>query len=106
MWWSQGGRNDKIAQARITLDKQGYTRVNPRPRPCVHPLTHTHSHTHTHTHTPTRTQKYAILIAFSQQQWLRERPSFLRYTYIAVNEIGKKKFSLLFLQPVRLKISL
>jgi hypothetical protein len=27
--------------------------------------------------------QYVILIAFTQQQWLRERASTLRYTYIA-----------------------
>ena len=27
--------------------------------------------------------KYVILSAFPQQQWLHERPSILRYTYIA-----------------------
>ena len=30
----------------------------------------------------THTHKYLILIAFPQQQWLRERASVLRYTYI------------------------
>jgi hypothetical protein len=38
-------------------------------------------------HTPTRpdisTHRYIILIVFPRQQWLRERVSFLRYTYIA-----------------------
>ena len=29
------------------------------------------------------TQKYVILIAFPRQQWLRERASVLRYTYLA-----------------------
>ena len=33
--------------------------------------------TNTHTHT-----QYVILIAFAQQQWLHERASTLRYTYI------------------------
>jgi hypothetical protein len=32
--------------------------------------------------THTRSE-YVILIAFSRQQWLRERASMLRYTYIA-----------------------
>jgi len=36
------------------------------------------THTHTHTHT-----EYVKLIAFPQQQWLRERTSMLRYIYIA-----------------------
>ena len=30
-----------------------------------------------------RTDQYIILIAFSQQQWFRERAAVLRYTYIA-----------------------
>ena len=31
-----------------------------------------------------------ILIAFARQQWLRERASILRYTYIAINETRDK----------------
>jgi len=38
------------------------------------------THTHTHTHTQI---KHVIFIAFPLQQWLRERVSMLRYTYIA-----------------------
>jgi len=38
----------------------------------------THTHTHTHTHT-----QYVIPIAFPLQQWLCERASLLRYTYMA-----------------------
>jgi len=34
--------------------------------------------THTHTHT-----EYVIFIALPLQQWLHERASMLRYTYIA-----------------------
>ena len=37
---------------------------------CITKATHTHS-------------KYVIVIAFTRQQWLRERASMLRYTYIA-----------------------
>jgi len=33
--------------------------------------------------TNTRSE-YVILIAFPQQQWLQERASILRYTYIAI----------------------
>jgi hypothetical protein len=36
------------------------------------------THTHTHTHS-----QYVILIAVPLQQWLHERPSMSRYTYIA-----------------------
>jgi len=41
-------------------------------------------HTHTHTHTRTYSE-YAILIAFSWQQWLRERASMLCDTYTAIS---------------------
>ena len=54
------------------LDKQGYTRA----RTCT--WHHAWASTHTHTHT----QKHVILFAFPLQQWLRERASVLRYTYI------------------------
>jgi len=54
--------DDNMAHAHCMLDKYGYT----------------HTHTHTHTHTV-----YIILIAFPLQQWLLERASLLRYTYIA-----------------------
>ena len=36
----------------------------------------THTHTHTHSHTQFNT-------ALPQEQWLRERASFLRYPYTA-----------------------
>ena len=36
----------------------------------------------THTRARAHTQQYIILIAFPQQQWLRERDSMLRYTCI------------------------
>ena len=39
--------------------------------------------THPHARTRPHTDKYVILIAFSLQQWFRERASMLRYTYIA-----------------------
>jgi hypothetical protein len=48
--------DNNMAHAHCMLDTQGYT----------------------HTHTG-----YVILIAFPPQQWLHERPSMLRYTYIA-----------------------
>ena len=38
--------------------------------------THTRARAHTHS-------QYAILIAFPREQWLRERASMLRYTFIA-----------------------
>jgi hypothetical protein len=41
------------------------------------PVTHMHARMHAHT------VQYVILTAFPQQQWLRERASVLRYTYIA-----------------------
>ena len=42
------------------------------------PGIHMHGRTRKHAHT----DQYVILIAFPQQQWLRERASMLRYTYI------------------------
>jgi hypothetical protein len=42
------------------------------------PSTHIHARTRKHAHT----DQYAILTAFPQQQWLRERASILGYTYI------------------------
>jgi len=41
------------------------------------------THTHTHTH-------YVIFIAFPLQEWLHERTSMLRYTYIVclVSSVG------------------
>jgi len=41
------------------------------------------SNTHTHTHTHTHTQVCIIRIAFALQQWLHQRVSVSRYTYIA-----------------------
>jgi hypothetical protein len=41
--------------------------------------THMHARTDKHAHTG----QYIILIAFSQQEWFRERASLLRNTYIA-----------------------
>ena len=38
-----------------------------------------HAHARKHAHTA----QYVILIAFPQQQWLRERASVLRYTFFA-----------------------
>jgi hypothetical protein len=46
-----------------------------------HPGTRTHARTHARTHT--QTNIYLKRIAFSQQQWFRERASVLRYTYTA-----------------------
>ena len=75
MWWSLKGHKRQYgkARARSMLDKQGYTRTR------AHAYGHaTYARAHTHTHT----QKYVILIAFSQQQWLCQRSSLLRYTYV------------------------
>ena len=44
---------------------------------------HTRKHTHARTHVHTHKEKYVTLTAFLLQQWLRERASVLRYTYIA-----------------------
>ena len=58
---------------------------------------HSHPHARTHAHActnlrvsaraHTHTQKYAVLITFPQQQWLRERASVFRYTYIACLDV-------------------
>ena len=45
--------------------------------------THTHIRGRIRMHSPLAHTEYVILIAFPQQQWLRERASVLRYTYIA-----------------------
>ena len=42
----------------------------------------TNTHTHTHTHS-----QYVIFIAFPPKQWLHERTSMLRYTYIGCRVI-------------------
>ena len=42
--------------------------------------TTTYIHTHTHTHT----QVVKYLLIFPLQQWLHERASVLRYTYVTV----------------------
>jgi hypothetical protein len=41
------------------------------------PGTQMHARTRKHAHT----DQYVVLIVFPQQQWFRERPSMLRYTY-------------------------
>jgi hypothetical protein len=56
------------------LDKQGYMHAHAFTRPRTRAPTRTHACTHT--------DKYVILIAIPQQ-WLRECPSVLRYTYNA-----------------------
>jgi hypothetical protein len=68
-----------MTRARCVLDKQRYTRANPRPRLCTHNQTHARKRTNPYA----RTQKYLIIIAVPQQQWFRKRASMLRYTYIA-----------------------
>jgi hypothetical protein len=50
---------------------------------CACILTPTHARACTRPRARTCAQKYSILIAFPRQQWLRERGSMLRYTYIA-----------------------
>ena len=60
-----------MAHAHCMLDTQGYKYARAR----AHTYTHTHTHTHTHT-------GCLILVAFPLQQWLHERASLLRYTYI------------------------
>ena len=45
----------------------------------MRPSTHIHARARKHAHT----DQCVILLAFPRQQWLRERASVLRYTYIA-----------------------
>jgi len=45
----------------------------------AHCMLHNCCYTHTHTHTHT---EYVMRIAFPLQQWLHERASMLRYTYV------------------------
>ena len=45
--------------------------------------THTHIRGRIRMHSPLAHTEYVILIAFPQQQWLRERASVLRYTNIS-----------------------
>ena len=70
-----GGRRDNVERygtARLTTDDNTVQRMRvPR---SITKATHTHTHSHT---------EHVILIAFPRQQWLRERASMLRYTYIA-----------------------
>ena len=53
-----------------TADSQQMTVWRMRIACCIPEATHKHS-------------QYVTLIAFPLQQWLHERPSVLRYTYIA-----------------------
>ena len=49
----------------------------------AHDPRYPHAHTHARTRKHAHTDQYVILIAFPQQQFIRERASMLRYTYIA-----------------------
>ena len=64
-----------MAHTRCMLDKQGYTQA----RACTRPRSRAPSHTHAHAHTG----DYGILLVLPREDWLRERASSLRYTYIA-----------------------
>ena len=51
----------------------------------THANAHAPGYPHARIHAQARTHnQYVILIAFSQQQWFRERTSMLRYTYIVL----------------------
>ena len=67
-----------MAHTRYVLDKHGYMQV----RACTrsHAMVPTCTHASAGTHRPIR---HRLFVAFPQQQWLRERVSMLRYTYIA-----------------------
>jgi hypothetical protein len=55
----------------------GLVRLYTRPRARVPTCTHERTRKHAYT------DKYVIVIAFSQHQWFRERASMLRYMHIA-----------------------
>jgi hypothetical protein len=57
----------------------GLARLHALTRMPTRPGTHMYARTRKHAHT----DQYVILFAFPQQQWLRERASMIRYTYIA-----------------------
>jgi hypothetical protein len=57
------------------LDKEGYMHALACTRSCSRAPAHTDAHSHA--------DKYVRLTAFPLQQWVRERASVLRYTYIA-----------------------
>ena len=61
--------------------RAGVARLHARMR--MHKPTRSGTHIHAHTRKCAHTDQHVTLIAFSQQQWLRERASMLRYTYIA-----------------------
>jgi hypothetical protein len=80
---ARGATNDdNLAHARYLLKKQGYIRARTCTRPRVRTPTRTHAHAHVHS-------DYGIFIAFSLQQWLQERASVLRCTYIACIVVSK-----------------
>ena len=56
--------------------------INKATRVCTHPRAWSHTHARTHAQTHARADQYVILIAFPRQQWLGERASVLRFTYI------------------------
>ena len=55
--------------------------------------TPTRSGTNARTHKHVHTDQYVILIAFTQQEWFRQRASILRYTYIASLDFSKVKYT-------------
>ena len=61
--------------------RAGLARLYARMR--MHTPTRLGTHVHARTRKYAHTDQYVILIALPQQQWLRERASMIRYTYIA-----------------------
>ena len=65
------------------ISKVTRAQAHARPRAPIHPTHADHARTRMLSQTRAPTHTYVILIAFPLQQWLRERASTLRYTYIA-----------------------
>jgi hypothetical protein len=61
--------------------RAGLTRLDARIR--MHTPTRPGTNMHARTRKHAYTNQYAILFAFPQQQWFRERASVLCYTYIS-----------------------
>ena len=75
--------DDDKASAHWVSGKGRYTRARVRihSNARLHKRTRAHKYTHTHPCARLHTQKCVILISFSRQQWFREYPSVLSYTY-------------------------
>ena len=78
-----GGARENAHNMAYWISKRTRSQTHARLHANTHARTHAQTHTHMLTNARTHAEKYVILIAFPQQQWLRERVSVMRYTYIA-----------------------